>query len=90
MNMKDLEELSEQMIKIPVDMVTDVFAIILKERIKHEVIGVLENRKTLVVAISIDKKSNRHQKALQNILNQLADYEEYRWSENEEINWREG
>lgn len=90
MNMKDIEELNEQTIKIPADMVTDIFAIILKERIKHEVIGVIENRKTLVVAMGIDKKSNRHQKALQNILNQLADYEEYRWSENEEINWREG
>lgn len=88
--MKEIEELNEQTVKIPADMAVDIFVIIAKERIKHEVIGVLENRKTLVVAINIDKKSTRHQKALQNILNQLADYEEYRWSENEEINWREG
>ena len=87
--MKELEEITEQNLKVPLDMVIDVFAIILKEGLGHEVIEVSENRRTLTVAIQINLKSPRHQKVIQNIQGQLADYNEYRWSENEELNWRE-
>jgi hypothetical protein len=87
--MKETKNIVEESVKIPSDMIIDVLAIIVKEGLKHEVLEVMENRKTIILGVTYDKNSPKHQKIMENIQNQLADYECYRWSENEQINWRE-
>jgi len=87
--MKDQKENTEESIKIPADMMIDIFAILVDENLKHEIIEVLVNRKTVIVAVSYKKDLIKHQKIMQNIQDLLADYEHFRWSENEQTNWRE-
>lgn len=81
--------MKEHAIKVPVDVSIDVFKVIVKENIKHEVAQVDENRALLLVVISLDKNSERHQDVLENIQNIVLDYQEYRFGENEEMNWRD-
>lgn len=87
MNTKN--EITEQSIKIPLDMLIDIFAIILKEDLKYEVVQVLENKAVMILSIEIDGKQSRQVKVLQNIQNQLHAYNDYRYGENESLNWRE-
>ena len=87
--MKTREEKTEEVLKIPSDMLIDVLAIILKEGLEYELIQVLENRAVAVLAIRIDGKLSREGKALQNIQDLLSSYNEYRYSQDESFNWRE-
>lgn len=86
---KDRIEEREQILKIPVDMLLDILAIIVKERLAHEVIQVIPNRSLVVVAISADSGDTKFQKIVYNIQNLISDYQHYRSWENEEVNWRE-
>lgn len=70
-------------------MTIDVFKIIAKESIKHEVAQVDESRGLLMVNVFPTKNSERHKEALQNIQELLLDYQEYRFSENAELDWRD-
>ncbi len=83
------KNLTEETIQVAVDIIMDILNIIIKEGFKHEVIQVVENRSTIVIAVFHQKDSLRHQRALDNIKNLLDEYKEYRWSENEQLNWRE-
>ena len=87
MNTKN--EITEQSIKVPSDMLIDIFAIILKEDLKYEVVQVLENKAIIILSVEIDGKQSRQVKVLQNIQNQLHAYNDYRYGENESLNWRE-
>lgn len=87
MNTKN--EITEQSIKVPSDMLIDIFAIILKEDLKYEVVQVLENKAVMILSIEIDGKQSRQVKVMQNIQNQLHAYNDYRYGENESLNWRE-
>lgn len=80
---------NEEVIKVPLDMAMDIFAIILKHRLKHDVIQVIESRSIIVVAIYFDKAFTKQQSIMQNIQNLLDEYNEFRWSENEDLNWKE-
>lgn len=83
------KNISEENIKVPVDLIMDILGIIIKEGFKHEVIQVIENRSTIVIALFHHKDSLRHQRVLDNIKNLLDEYKEYRWAENEQLDWRE-
>lgn len=83
------KNISEENIKVPVDLIMDILGIIIKEGFKHEVIQVVENRSLIVMAVFHQKDSLRHQGALDNIKNLLDEYNEYRWAENEQLDWRE-
>ncbi len=86
--MKD-EEITEETLKIPLDMSIDIFAIIVKEGLKHEILEVIENRSLIIMAVQYNKKQSRHQKIKENIQELLQEYNEYRWEENEQLNWKE-
>ena len=86
--MKD-EETTEENLKIPLDMSIDIFAIIVKEGLKHEIIEIIENRSLIILAVKFNKNQARHQKVKENIQDLLKEYQEYRWEENEELNWKE-
>lgn len=49
--MKEEKEIVEETIEIPSDMLVDVLAVIIKEKLKHEIIQVIQNRGLIVVAI---------------------------------------
>ena len=87
--MKDSEELIEEKYVIPADLLIEIFAIILKEGLKHEVFHVNENRSLMSIAVSFDKKLAKHQKIRLNIRELLEEYNEYRWRENETPFWKE-
>lgn len=80
---------TEETFKIPFDVLLDVLGIIVKARLKHEVVQVQESRSIVVVTFFLDKGLEKHQQAMQSITDILEEYHEYRWSDHEEINWRE-
>ena len=81
--------MKEQAIKVPLDMAIDVFKIITKENIKHEVLQVDENRSLLMISLGSEKNLIRHKDAIENIRQLLNDYNDYRFSENEELDWKD-
>jgi hypothetical protein len=80
---------TDEIIKVPQDMLVDILSILLKEELKYDITEVLENRSIAVIAISIDSNKSRQIKALQSIKELLNAYNEFRYSENETLNWRE-
>lgn len=80
---------TEESIKVPQDMLIDVLAILIKEELEFEITEVLENRASAVIAVEIDRSKLRQIKAVQNIQQLLTSYNEYRYSEDETLNWRE-
>lgn len=81
--------LAEENIKVPQDVLIDVLAILMKEELNYEIAEVLENRAVAVISIRIDRSKSRQIKAVQNIQQLLTSYNEYRYSEDETLNWRE-
>lgn len=80
---------TDEIIKVPQDMLIDILSILLKEELKYDITEVLESRSVAVIAISIDSNKSRQLKAFQNIKELLNAYNEFRYSENETLNWRE-
>jgi len=81
--------LTEENIKVPQDVLIDLLAILMKEELNYEIAEVLENRAIAVISIRIDQSKPRQIKAVQNIQQLLTSYNEYRYSEDETLNWRE-
>lgn len=81
--------LADEIIKVPQDMLIDILAILTKEELKYEITEVLENRASATFSIAIDRSKPRQIKVLQNIQQLLTSYNEYRYSEDETLNWRE-
>lgn len=81
--------ITEETIKIPQDMILDILSILLKEELKYEITEVLENRAMAGFIIGIDQSKPRQLKAFQNIQDLLHAYHEFRFSENETLNWRD-
>lgn len=80
---------TDEIIKVPQDMLIDILSILLKEELEYDITEVMENRCVAVIAISIDNNKSRHLKSIQNIKELLNAYNEFRYSENETLNWRE-
>ena len=81
-------DLTEENLCIPSDLLIDIFGIVVKEAIVHEVTQVIENRSILYLSLFIKHGNIRHQQLLQNIQHLLQEYKEYRWEESEQLNWR--
>lgn len=82
------QNLTEESVCIPVDLLLDIFGIVVKEAIPHEVTQVIENRSLVYLSIYINPNDIRHQQIFQNIQSILQHYKEYRWEESEQLNWR--
>jgi hypothetical protein len=81
--------IADENIKVPQDMILDVLSILLKEDLNYEITEILENRAMALFAITIDRDKPRQLKAFQNIQELLNSYNEFRFSENETLNWRD-
>lgn len=86
--MKEEREIIEETVKIPLDMVIDVLVVIVKEKLTHEIVQIIENRSLIVIVISYDKNFSRHQNVLYDIRTMLEDYDNFRSVEEENVNWR--
>ena len=86
--MKEETEIIEEKIEIPADMIVDVLAVILKEKLKYEIIQVIENRSLIVLAVSYHKNSIRHQHILNDILYMIEEYDNFRSRELDGVDWR--
>ena len=82
------QNLTEESVCIPVDLLLGIFGIVVKEAITHEVTQVIENRSLVYLSIYINPNDIRHQQIFQNIQSILQHYREYRWEESEQLNWR--
>lgn len=80
---------TEESLKVPSDILLDVLAVIVKENIRHEITQVVESRSMVIVSVYLNDGSLKHQRAFQNMQNMLEEYNDYRYSENEELNWRD-
>lgn len=87
--MKENQNGSQEIIKIPGDVLIDILALIVRERIKHEVCEVIENRSLVMIALTPEQSNPRHQKALKNISQILEYYHEHRTEESEDLDWKE-
>lgn len=79
----------EESLKIPTDILLDVLTVIVKEHIRHEVTDVLESRGIVKVSLYLNNDLLKYQRVLQNIQNIIEEYNEYRYADNEELNWRD-
>lgn len=79
----------EEMLKVPSDILLDVLTIVAKEKIRHEIRQVIEGRGLVILSLYLSDSQLSQQRALQNIQNIIEEYNEYRYSENEEFNWRD-
>lgn len=79
---------TDEIIKVPQDMLIDILSIILKEELKYDITEVIESRSVVFIAINIDGNKSRQLKAFQNMKELLYSYNEFRYSENETLNWR--
>lgn len=86
--MKD-DELIRENLKIPADVLVDIFALIVREGFKHEVFQVIENRSLVHLTLFCDPKNRKQEMTLKSIKQILEFYDDYRISENEELDWRE-
>ena len=59
---------------IPLDILLDVFRILLKNNIGHRAEAVNEKESSLLIQISLENNNTVHQKAMQNIEVLLSDY----------------
>lgn len=82
-------EHKEETIKVSADMLLDILGIILKEGLKYEIIQIIENRAIAVIQVGVDSNPSRQAKVIQNINNLLSTYNDYRFGQDESLNWRE-
>jgi hypothetical protein len=87
--MKTREEMSEEIIRVPQDMLIDVLAILFEEGLPFEITQVRAARAIAIVAIQVDGNLSRHEKILQNLQDLLEGYDQYRFSDEKISNWRE-
>ncbi|MBA3683385.1 MAG: hypothetical protein H0W73_19800, partial [Bacteroidetes bacterium] len=73
----------------PLDMILDVMELILKEKLKHQIIAINQNRSLLILALLYDKGSAHHKTLMVNINQMLENYNDFRFSQLEEgKDWR--
>jgi hypothetical protein len=87
--MKTDKNIAEETIKIPMDMMMDILAIVVKEELKHEIVNIIPNRNMVILELTYERSNQRAEKAIKNIQTLLADYQHYRSWEHEEVNWKE-
>jgi hypothetical protein len=85
---KQIKDLNEESLSIPADMLLDVLAIIVTEGLRHEITQVITNRSIVNLLVYIQPTEKRQHQALQNIKDLLQEYNDYRWEETNDTNWR--
>ncbi|MFY9311105.1 MAG: hypothetical protein WAQ28_18825 [Bacteroidia bacterium] len=74
---------------VSTDIILEIAQIILQADLPHEIIGVKENKRQIIIGISYQNNLKFHQEAVKNIADILKDYHELCNEESETVNWRE-
>ncbi len=74
---------------VPTDVMLEIAQIILQADLPHEIIGVKENKRQIILGISYQTNLKFHQEAIKNINDVLKEFHELCNEESETINWRE-
>lgn len=85
----NLEKQISEEIKIPVDVIIEVLAIVVKAKIKHGLLQVMENRSLVVMELVYETDDKTRAAAVQNIKDIISYYNEYRYDEIENSDWRD-
>ena len=83
------QNIIEENLSVPQDMILEILNVIIKENLKHQATQVVENRSLIYLSVFINDIDERHKKILQNLKWMLTEYNDMRWSECENLNWRE-
>jgi hypothetical protein len=86
--MKTNNEITDEVIEVPMDMAIDIFEIMVRENIPHKVIRTFFSKSTLIIQIRINQQSIVEISAFKNIKSLLDEYYSWRWSNDTEIDWR--
>ena len=79
----------QQTFIVPCDMMLEIAQIILQADLPHEIVGVKENKRQVVICISCQGNLKFHQQAIENIEAVLKDYHDLCSEESKTVNWRE-
>jgi hypothetical protein len=74
---------------VPTDVMLEIAQIIVQADLPHEIIGVKENKRQVVLEISYQADLKFHQQAIDNITDILREYKKLCNEDTENINWRE-
>ncbi|MEO8760396.1 MAG: hypothetical protein ABI388_04570 [Bacteroidia bacterium] len=74
---------------VPTDVMLEIAQIIVQADLPHEIIGVKENKRQVVLEISYQADLRFHQQAIDNITDILREYQVLCNEDTENINWRE-
>ena len=74
---------------IPNDVMMEVAQIILQASLSHEIIGIKENKRQIIIGISFQSQLKFHQDAVKNIQDIIKVYHELCFAESEAVNWKE-
>jgi len=74
---------------VPTDVMLEIAQIILQADLLHEIIGVKENKRQIIIGISYQNNLKFHQEAVKNITDIIKGYHTLCSEESETVNWRE-
>jgi hypothetical protein len=74
---------------VPTDVMLEIAQIIMQADLPHEIIGVKENKRQILLEISHQADLKFHQQALENIAEMLREYQILCNEDTETVNWRE-
>ena len=89
MNPEKSKNYQQETYIIPNDIMLEIAQIIVQADLPHEIIGVKENKRQIVISVSSQANLKFHQEALKNIDNILNDYHTMCSDESDAVNWRE-
>ena len=82
-------QLQSERYLIPSDVICEIAQIILQAALSHEIVGVKDDRRVIVLFVQYDEKSKIHNQAIENIAEILQSYHEICFDGDNRINWRE-
>ncbi len=74
---------------VPTDVMLEVAQIILQADLPHEIMGIKEHKRQIIMSLNYQPGLKFHQDAVKNINDILNEYNEIRNEESESVNWRE-
>ncbi len=88
MNPENSKNYHQETYTIPNDVMMEIAQIIVQADLPHEIIGVKENKRQVILSISSQVNLKFHKEAIQNIEDILNDYYAFCTDESETVNWR--
>ena len=86
---QDSKNYTQEKFIVPTDILLEIAQIILQADLPHEIVGVKENKRQIIMSISYQTNLKFHQEAIKNVNSILKEYHDLCHIERETIDWRE-